>query len=471
MPTERENNMGTERMSRLILVTGVPLMLSLLINFLYNFVDSVFVSRISEDALTALSLAAPVQILVSALGLGNAVGLNAVISKALGEKRPDKVKKAADGAILIAGCAWVLISILCLLFVRPYFAWQSGGDEAIAAYGREYLSVCMLFSFGQMGQWVFDRFVIASGRSHLFLFTLSAASLTNLILDPIFIFGLFGFPRMETLGAAVATVIGQIVGMLAGIFINRRWNREIPFSFHLRQDKESILEILKVGVPSTLVQIMTSFIGIIMNSILLTFSTTAVAVCGACMKIQSLVTVAVHGIDNGLIPIVAYNYGARQKARISEAVKWALVFSTLLYVIFFSVLELAPRTVLEIFEASDYMFSIGIPALRILAVSYFASIPSLVCAAALQGLSLGASSMCLTMTRQAILPVLLALALRPFGRLELIWGAFVLAELLGIPLAAALWSRAYRKIPNQVRNPKEVLYEMETMRVSPDKSA
>lgn len=342
MPTERENNMGTERMSRLILVTGVPLMLSLLINSLYNFVDSVFVSRISEDALTALSLAAPVQILVSALGLGNAVGLNAVISKALGEKRPDKVKKAADGAILIAGCAWVLISILCLLFVRPYFAWQSGGDEAIAAYGREYLSVCMLFSFGQMGQWVFDRFVIASGRSHLFLFTLSAASLTNLILDPIFIFGLFGFPRMETLGAAVATVIGQIVGMLAGIFINRRWNREIPFSFHLRQDKESILEILKVGVPSTLVQIMTSFIGIIMNSILLTFSTTAVAVCGACMKIQSLVTVAVHGIDNGLIPIVAYNYGARQKARISEAVKWALVFSTLLYVIFFSVLELAP---------------------------------------------------------------------------------------------------------------------------------
>lgn len=176
MPAGQENSMGTEKMSRLILVTGVPLMLSLLINSLYNFVDSVFVSRISEDALTALSLAAPVQTLVSALGLGNAVGLNAVISKALGEKRPDKVKKAADGAILIAGCAWLLISVMCILFVKPYFAWQSGGNKTIAAYGREYLSVCMLFSFGQMGQWVFDRFVIASGRSHLFLFTLSAAS-------------------------------------------------------------------------------------------------------------------------------------------------------------------------------------------------------------------------------------------------------------------------------------------------------
>ncbi|MBR1875773.1 MAG: hypothetical protein IJ805_01545 [Lachnospiraceae bacterium] len=159
--------MGTEKISRLVLMTGIPLMLSLLINSLYNFVDSIFVSRVSEDALTALSLSAPVQVLVSALGLGNAVGLNAVISKALGEKRPDKVRKAADASIFIALCAWILIVILCVLFVRPYFNWQSGGNEIIAKYGRDYLTVCMLFAFGQMGQWVFDRFVIASGRSTL----------------------------------------------------------------------------------------------------------------------------------------------------------------------------------------------------------------------------------------------------------------------------------------------------------------
>ena len=221
-PMSTENAMGTGKINSLVLKTGIPLMLSLLINSLYNFVDSVFVSHVAEDALTALSLAAPVQVLVSALGLGNAVGLNAAISKALGEKKPEEVKKTASAAIFLAVCAWILISIACLLGVRWYFDWQSGGSETIAAYGRDYLSICMLFSLGQMGQWVFDRFVIASGRSMLFLFTLSAASLTNLILDPIFIFGLFGIPRLEALGAAIATVIGQCVGCIAGIFINRR---------------------------------------------------------------------------------------------------------------------------------------------------------------------------------------------------------------------------------------------------------
>lgn len=434
--------MGTAKMSRLIIATGVPLMLSLLINSLYNFVDSVFVSRVSEAALTALSLSAPVQVLVSALGLGNAVGLNAVISKALGEKRPDKVRNTADAAIFIAICSWLLIATLCLLFVKPFFSWQSGGDKVIAAYGRDYLTVCMLFSFGQMGQWVFDRFVMASGKSYLFLFTLSAASLTNLILDPIFIFGLFGLPRLETLGAAIATVIGQIVGMIAGILINRKWNREIPFSLSLHPDRESIRAILKVGIPSTLVQVLTSAVTIAMNSILLAFSTTAVAVYGACAKIQGVVTVGVHGIDNGLIPIIAYNFGAKRKERIDEAIKWALFYSVLLYLAFFLVLELAPGHLLKLFDASDYMRSIGVSALRILAVAYFLSIPNQIFAAALQGLSLGTNSMYITMTRQAILPVFFALSLRRFSILNLIWCGFILAECAGIPFAVYLWEKA-----------------------------
>ena len=442
MTTQKENRMGTEKMSKLIIATGVPLMLSLLIKSLYNFVDSVFVARVSEDALTALSLSSPVQILVSALGFGNAVGLNAVISKSLGEKKPDKVKNAADAAIFIGLCSWLLIVAMCLLFVRPYFTWQSGGDENIAAYGRDYLTVCMLFSFGQMGQWVFDRFVIASGKSNLFLFTLSAASLTNLILDPILIFGLFGIPRLETLGAAIATVIGQITGMIAGVIINRRWNKEIPFSFHLHPDRESIRAILKVGIPSTMVQVLTSLVSIAMNSILLAFSTTAVAVYGVCVKIQNVVTVGVHGIDNGLIPIVAYNYGAEKHRRIDEAIRWTIIYSTLLYLLFFIGLEAVPNVVLKIFNASDYMLSIGIPALRILAVAYFVSIPNMVFAAALQGLSLGTKSMYLTMTRQAILPVVFAVILRVFGQVDIIWLSFVLAELMGIPFAVHLWKKS-----------------------------
>ena len=437
-----ENIMGTAALRRLILTTGLPLMLSLLINSLYNFVDSVFVSHVSEEALTALSLASPVQILVSALGLGNAVGLNAVISKALGEKRPDRVRKAADASIFIAFCSWILICVLCLLFTKPYFAWQSGGNAVIARYGEDYLTICMLFSFGQMGQWVFDRFVIASGRSSLFLFTLSAASLTNLALDPLFIFT-FG---LETRGAAIATVVGQTVGMLAGIFINRKWNREIPFGFTLRPEVESIKAILRVGVPSTLVQVLTSGVSIAMNSILLAFSSTAVAVYGVCNRIMSVVTVGVHGIDNGLIPIVAYNYGARKRARISEALRWTLIYSLVFYAAFFLLLELAPAAVLRLFDASDHMLSIGIPALRTLAVAWLLCIPSQICAAALQGLSLGTRSMAITMARQALLPVLFALILRSFHTLQVMWYGFILAELLCIPLAWIQWKSAFERI-------------------------
>lgn len=442
----KENPMGYAPMAKLILTTGIPLMLSLLINSLYNFVDSVFVSRVSEDALTALSLAAPIQTLVSAQGLGNAVGLNAVISKALGERRPEKVRRAADAAIFIALCSWGVIVVMCLALVGPYFEWQSGGNEAIAKYGRDYLTICMLFSFGQMGQWVFDRYVIASGRSSLFLFTLSAASVTNLILDPIFIFGYFGLPRMETMGAAIATVIGQCMGMLAGIFINRRWNPEIPFGFTLRPDFGSVKAILKVGVPSTLVQVLTSFVSMVMNTILLGFSSTAVAVYGVCIRIFGISTVGVHGIDNGLIPIVAYNYGAGKKERISQAVKWAMIYSALFFLLFFAVLEIAPALVLQIFETSEHMRQIAVPALRILTVSWLASIPSLVLAASFQGFSLGTYSMVLTMTRQAILPVAFALLLQFFGNLNLIWLGFILAELAGIPLALVLWKKAWRGV-------------------------
>ena len=442
-----DNPMGSERISRLILSTGLPLMLSLLINSLYNFVDSVFVSRVGEDALTALSLAAPVQIIVSALGLGNAVGLNAAISRALGQGRPDKVKHIANSAIFLALCAWGLIAVTCIIGVRPYFEWQSGGNAQIAAYGRDYLSVCMFFALGQMGQWVFDRFVIASGKSRLFLFTLSAASLTNLVLDPIFIFGVkpLGIPAMGPRGAAIATVIGQHMGMVAGILINRRWNREIPFSLSLKPHWESVRTILRVGVPSTLVQVLTSFIAVAMNAILLSFSSTAVAVYGVCARMNGVCTVGVHGIDNGLIPIVAYNYGARQRQRVSDAVRWALIYGAALFLPFFLALELAPGLVLRLFDASEHMRAIGIPAVRILAAAWLTSIPALVTAAALQGLSLGTHSMALTVLRQALLPIALAFALMRLG-LSAVWLGFVLAEALCIPLAAWLWKMALKRM-------------------------
>ena len=434
-----ENKMGTIPVSRLVISMALPLMLSLLINSLYNFVDSVFVARVSEDALTAISLAAPMQLIVSSLGLGNAVGLNAVISRALGEKNQKKVKDAASAALFLAFCSWILNSILCIAFARIYFESQSGGNEAIAAYGIQYLSICMIASLGQMGQWVFDRFVMASGKAHLFIFTLSAASLTNLIL------GWFGLPRMETAGAALATVIGQFMGCLAGMVINKKWNPEIPFAFTLKPDWVSVREIIKVGFPSTLVQILTSVVNMAMNAIIITFSSTAVAAFGVCTKIQNITTVGVHGITNGLIPIVAYNYGAKQKERIRQSIRYGILYGGGLFLIFFAVLEFCPGVVLKLFDASDNLMRIGVPALRILAVAYLLSIPGLIYQAALQGLSLGKESMYISMTRQAILPLVFAFLLKGFGNLNLIWGAFVLAELCGIPLAAALWKRKGEK--------------------------
>ena len=446
MAEVKENPMGTRPVPRLVITTGIPLMLSLLICSLYNVVDSIYVSYVSEDALTALSLASPVQALMGALGCGIAVGLNAVVSKALGEKDEAQVRRAVAASLFLAGCAWALIAVAGVFLVRPYFAWQSGGNQVIAQYGVEYLSICMLFSFGQMGQWVFDRLVIASGRSTLFLFTLSSASITNIILDPIFIFGYFGLPALGTAGAAIATVVGQCVGCVAGYLINRRFNPATPISFTLRPEGKTLVAILRVGIPAAVMQGVVSVMGVLVNSLLIGFSTTAVAVYGVCTRVQNVVTVGVHGLDNGLIPIVAYNYGAGKRERIHQAIRWTLLYALLIFALFLLVLEGAPSLVLRAFDASEDMLAIGIPALRILAVSYLISTLGLVLAAVFQALGLGTYSLALTMIRQMIFPLVLVVAVLPFQNLNLVWTAFVLAELLALPVGLFLWRRVNRQV-------------------------
>ncbi len=457
--SKTSNHMGTAGIPGLVLKTGVPLMVSLLINSLYNFVDSIFVSRISEDALTALSLAAPIQILMSAMGLGIAVGLNAVISKALGERDEEKVEKTASAALVLAFLAWVLVVALEVLAMRTYFRWQSGGNETIAGYGIPYLRICMLGCLGMMGQWVFDRFVMASGKSSLFLFTLSAASITNLILDPILIFGYFGFPAMGTAGAALATVIGQWVGCFAGYFINCRWNKEIPIRFTVKVDKDCIAAILKVGIPSTLVQAVSSVLAIYVNSVLMLITPTAVAVYGACVKIQGLVTVGVNGMGSGLIPVVAYNYGAKKPNRIYQSCHWAMLYSIIFYSVFFLIMEIAPEQVLLLFDASEEMLAIGVIALRTMAVSYLLSNVCLTYSAAFQGLGMGIQSMLLTLGRQVALPVVFIAGLSRFGNLKLIWLAFVLAEVVVIPIGILLWRKESGKILKPLEQNEKITFE------------
>lgn len=456
---QASRHMGGAKIPGLLLKTGIPLMISLLINSLYNFVDSVFVSRISENALTALSLAAPVQILMSAMGLGIAVGLNAVISRALGEQDEEKVKKTASAALALAFLAWVLVVVLERLALSPYFGWQSGGNETIRNYGIPYLRICMLGSLGMMGQWVFDRFVMASGKSYLFLFTLSAASVTNLILDPILIFGYFGLPALGTAGAALATVIGQWTGCVAGYVINCRWNREIPIQFTVKADKSCIAAILKVGIPSTLVQAISSVLAIYVNSVLMVITPTAVAVYGACVKIQGLVTVGVNGMGSGLIPIVAYNYGAGKPKRIYQACRWAMLYSFVFYSVFFLIMEFAPGQVLLLFDASEEMLAIGITALRIMAVSYLLSNICLTYSAAFQGLGMGIQSMLLTLGRQVVLPVVFIMILSRLGSLPFIWLAFILSEAVLIPIGMLFWRKEAGKALKHLEQEETILFE------------
>lgn len=431
-----ESIMGTTPVPRLIIKTSIPLIISLLVNNLYNLVDSIFVSRVSEDALTGISLAAPLQLIMIALGCGLAVGLNAMVSKAMGEKKPEEVKKTTSAAIVMAFGAYGINVIVCLLAVKPYFAWQAGGNDAIARYGISYIRICMLFSFGQMIQWVFDRLLIATGKSTLFLATLGTASMVNVILDPILIFGYFGFPAMGTAGAAVATVTGQLAGGLLGIYLNIKRNKEIPIQFTLHIYKKYVLNILKVGIPTAIMQGIMSVMGIFINTILYQFSSTAVAIYGILLKVQNLAQIGVQGMNNGLIPIIAYNYGAGKERRLHETIRCAFLYAVIMMTAILIVLEFIPEQILTLFDASEQMMRLGIPAVRIMSVSFFISSAGILFSAIFQGFGNGSYSMYLAFMRQVILLIPILLIGAFIGNITVIWAGFAIAEALSVPLGS-----------------------------------
>lgn len=435
------NPMGVEPIPRLLWHNSIPLIFSLLAHSLYNFVDSVFVSYVSEAALTALSMAAPVQALIGALGCGIAVGLNAAISKAMGERDEQKVRNIASASLWLAVAAWLIVAVVCIVAVKPYFVWQSAGNQKIVEAGVSYLGICMLFSLGTFGQWVYDRFVMATGRSSLFLITLSIASGVNLVLDPVLIFGWFGIPAMGTTGAAIATVAGQFCGALAGIMLNEKKNPEIFARFHLRVPFSSIVAILKVGIPTAVMQSTVAFSGILLNTMLRGFSSTAVAVMGICNRIQGLATLPPHGINNALIPIVAYNYGSKSCDRIRQSIQWAYIYSFAMMGAVLLGLELFPGQILMLFDASENMLSIGIPAIRIMAAAYFLSVIGMIGSTVFQAMGKGNYSMYLTLARQVVLPLGFVYLFSLSGKLSLVWYAFILAEILSAPLTLYLLHR------------------------------
>lgn len=438
--------MGYMPENKLLLSMAVPVMISMLVQALYNVVDSIFVARISEDALTAVSLAFPVQNLMIAIGSGLGVGINALLSKSLGEKNQKLANKAAHNGILLM----IFSSIACALFglfgSRWFFSTQTD-DLVLIEYGQQYLSVVMLFSFGLFGQFITERLLQATGRTIYSMYTQGLGAIINIILDPILIFGLLGFPAMGITGAAVATVIGQIIASVFGIWLNVKKNPDVQLSVNaLVPDGGVIKKIFSVGVPSIIMGSIGSVMTYGMNLILMGFSSTATAVFGVYFKLQSFFFMPVFGLNNGMVPIVAYNYGARKKDRIMKTFKLSVMYAVGIMLIGFLIMQVFPAQLFGLFDASEEMLAIGVPALRLISTSFLFAGYCIISGSMFQALGNGMLSMINSIARQLVVLLPVAYLLSLTGNVNLIWLSYPIAEIVSLVLSSVFLYRIYQKI-------------------------
>lgn len=444
---QSENKMGTMGVGRLLISMSVPMMLSMLVQALYNIVDSVFVSRINEGALTAVSLAFPFQTLMISVCGGTAVGINALLSMRLGQKNQDAVNKTAVNGIFLALCEYALFVVVCLIFVEPYLKSQTQ-NPLIIEYGRTYLNICMISGFGLFFEMTLDRLLQSTGRTFYAMITQLTGAITNIIFDPILIFGLGPFPKMGIAGAAVATVAGQILGALLSLYFNLRKNVEIKFRFKgFRPDPIIIGQIYKVGLPSIVLQAVGSVTTYGMNLILGTFkgiADTAIAVYGAYFKLNSFVFMPVFGLNNGMVPIIAYNYGAQNPKRITKTVALSVLHAFCIMSVGLILFETIPATLFSLFDASEQMLSIGVPALKIIAPSFLGAALCIVLGSVFQALGNAVYSMIVSIARQLFLLLPSAYFLSLSGVIHNVWWCYDIAEVLSLLLSLFFLARTYR---------------------------
>ena len=442
---QQENKMGVMPVNRLILTMSLPMILSMLVQALYNIVDSMFVSRLSENALTAVSLAFPAQNLMIAVATGTGVGVNAALSRSLGERNFDRANKIADHAVFLAIASYAVFAVLGLFFSRQFFLWQTEIEE-IVDQGTDYLRICTLFSFGLFLEIACERLLQSTGKTIYSMYTQGLGAIINIIFDPIMIFGLFGFPKMGVAGAAAATVFGQILAAVLGIFLNKTRNQEIHVSFRgFRPNSEIIRHIYSVGIPSIIMSSIGSVMTFGMNKILIGFTSTATAVFGVYFKLQSFVFMPVFGLNNGTVPIIAYNYGAAKPDRILKTLKLAICYAVGIMLIGFAVFQLLPDKLLLIFEASENMLSIGVPALRIISVSFLFAGYCIVCSSMFQALGHGLLSLLVSVFRQLLVLLPSAFLLSKIGGLDLVWYSFPIAEICSIFFSTYFLRHVYKK--------------------------
>ncbi len=437
----RENIMGTMEINPLLLKLSIPMMISMLVQALYNVVDSVFVSHVSEEALTAVSLAFSLQNVMIAVGVGTGVGVNALLSKSLGEKNQSRANATAENGIFLSLCSFAVFFVIGLTCMKPYFYAQTS-DPVIAQQGIRYLSVCCIFSLGLFTQLMGEKLLAATGRTQLSMISQLVGAVVNIILDPIFIFGYCGEALSGTTGAAVATVIGQFCGAGMTLYFNTRKNLDIQISFKgFRPSAKAIGRIYTVGLPSIAMQCVGSLMTFGMNLILMTFSATAVAVFGVYFKLQSFVFMPIFGLNNGMIPIIGYNYGARRPERVRKTIRLSVFYAELVMVIGFCVFQFAPGQVLSIFAASDAMLAIGIPAMRIICLHFLLAGVSIVLSSVFQALGNGIFSLTVSVCRQLFVLLPAAWLLAQTGNVNNVWWAFLIAEVVSILMSLAFYAR------------------------------
>lgn len=445
-PVQKENKMGTMPVNKLLISMALPMIVSMLVQALYNIVDSIFVAQLNENALTAVSMAFPVQNLMIGMATGIGVGMNAFVSKNLGQHNQEGVNKSALHGIFLELISYLIFLCVGLFGVHKFMQTQTDITE-IVDYGTTYLRIVCICSFGIFTQVSFERLLQSTGKTILSMTTQLTGAIINIILDPILIFGLFGMPKLGIAGAAIATVIGQVIAGIFAVVLNVKKNKEIHLHLNgFKLEKKYLGRILYVGVPSVLMVAIGSIMSYGMNLILMTFSSTAVAVFGAYYKLQSFVFMPIFGLNNGMVPIVSYNLGAKNKDRLVKTVKLSICYAVGIMLIGLVVIQVMPGTLLKMFNASDQMLAIGIPALRTISISFVFAGFCVIASSTFQALGNGVLSMIVSFTRQLVFLLPAAFILSKLGNIDLVWLSFPIAEIASVIISSICLRYLYNKV-------------------------
>ena len=437
--------MGVMPVNKLLISMALPMIISMLVQALYNIVDSIFVSRICEDALTAVSLAFPVQNLMIAISSGTGVGVNALLSRSLGAKNQETADKAAKNGIFLAICSYLVFLILGLTACNLFFRTQTD-SATIIAYGDTYLSICMICSFGMFIQMMFERLLQATVRTIYTMFTQGTGAISTIMLDPILIFGMFGLPKLGIAGAAVATVAGQIIASVMAVFFNFKFNTDVSLKGRFRPSGRIMGQIDSVGIPSILMMSISSVRVYGMNRILIAFTSTATAVFGVYFKLQSFIFMPIFGMNNGMVPIIAYNYGACKPDRIKKTIALAMVYAECIMLIGLLVFKLKPDLLLSFFNASPEMLAIGEPALRTISWSFLVAGICIISSSTFQALGNGLYSLAISFGRQLVVLLPAAYLLSLTGNIHAVWWSFPIAEVASLALSLTFMYKINQKI-------------------------